>query len=147
MFRGFLRKILKLFLSLKMEMWGKYLTCFSIFAYFLMKAPEGGGEGGGGWISCFTSCSKVLILLWQSWLIALLQEGNFENSFPVLGDTTFKPSEKKKSSVKEHHSHIFFLSQNSWLSNVRLSYHLLEKTKQKISNNWLVWTIFIMMVP
>ena len=44
MFRGFLRKILKLFLSLKMEMWGKYLTCFSIFAYFLMKAPEGGGD-------------------------------------------------------------------------------------------------------
>ena len=44
MFRAFLRKILKLF-SLKRGTGGEHLTCFSIFADFLMKAPEGGGRG------------------------------------------------------------------------------------------------------
>ena len=60
----------------------------------------------------------MLHILLQSQDIALailidcsLQERNFENSSPVPV-TTLKPSEKKKSSVKEHRSHIFFLSQN-----------------------------------
>ena len=68
----------------------------------------------------------MLHILLQSQDIALailidcsLQERNFENSSPVPV-TTFKPSEKKKSSVKEHRSRIFFLSQNLELSNVQL---------------------------
>ena len=68
----------------------------------------------------------MLHILLQSQDIALailidcsLQERNFENSSPVPV-TTFKPSEKKKSSVKEHRSRIFFLSKNPELSNVQL---------------------------